>query len=49
VSVLDAADKGSGRYELEMQTGDIIVVVVGPNNSFKPTPHRGIGHVPTLR
>jgi hypothetical protein len=20
-----------------------------PNNSFKPTPHRGIGHVPTLR
>ena len=22
---------------------------VGPNNSFKPTPHRGAGHVPTLR
>ena len=21
----------------------------GPNNSFKPTPHRGVGHVPTLR
>jgi hypothetical protein len=20
-----------------------------PNNSFKPTPHRGVGHVPTLR
>jgi hypothetical protein len=19
------------------------------NNSFKPTPHRGVGHVPTLR
>ena len=49
VSVLDAADKGSGRYEFEMQTGDIIAVVVGPNNSFKPTPHRGVGHVPALR
>ena len=22
---------------------------LGPNNSFKPTPHRGVGHVPTLR
>ena len=22
---------------------------VGPNNSFKPTPHRGVGHVPALR
>ena len=22
---------------------------VRPNNSFKPTPHRGVGHVPTLR
>ncbi len=21
----------------------------GPNNSFKPTPHRGVGHVPALR
>jgi hypothetical protein len=21
----------------------------GPNNSFKPTPHRGVGHAPTLR
>ena len=21
----------------------------GPNNSFKPTPHRGAGHVPALR
>ncbi len=20
-----------------------------PNNSFKPTPHRGVSHVPTLR
>jgi hypothetical protein len=20
-----------------------------PNNSFKPTPHRGVGHVPALR
>ena len=49
VSVLEARDNGSGRHEFEMQTGDIIVVVVGPNNSFKPTPHRGAGHVPTLR
>ena len=24
-------------------------VALGPNNSFKPTPHRGVGHVPTLR
>jgi hypothetical protein len=23
--------------------------VLRPNNSFKPTPHRGVGHVPTLR
>ena len=23
--------------------------LAGPNNSFKPTPHRGAGHVPTLR
>ena len=22
---------------------------LGPNNSFKPTPHRGVGHVHTLR
>ena len=22
---------------------------MAPNNSFKPTPHRGVGHVPTLR
>ncbi len=22
---------------------------VAPNNSFKPTPHRGVGHVPALR
>jgi hypothetical protein len=22
---------------------------LGPNNSFKPTPHRGVGHVPALR
>jgi ribosomal protein L7/L12 len=22
---------------------------VRPNNSFKPTPHRGVGHVPALR
>ena len=22
---------------------------MGPNNSFKPTPHRGVGHVPALR
>jgi len=24
-------------------------VTLPPNNSFKPTPHRGIGHVPALR
>jgi hypothetical protein len=24
-------------------------LVERPNNSFKPTPHRGVGHVPTLR
>jgi hypothetical protein len=23
--------------------------MLGPNNSFKPTPHRGVDHVPTLR
>lgn len=28
VSVLEARDTGSGRYEFEMQTGDTIVVVV---------------------
>jgi hypothetical protein len=31
---------------------DVITVVgyqLAPNNSFKPTPHRGVGHVPTLR
>jgi hypothetical protein len=29
----------------------VVVAVFGswPNNSFKPTPHRGVGHVPTLR
>jgi hypothetical protein len=25
------------------------VVKLWPNNSFKPTPHRGVGHMPTLR
>ena len=26
-----------------------VLSVPRPNNSFKPTPHRGVGHVPTLR
>jgi hypothetical protein len=25
------------------------ILRMGPNNSFKPIPHRGVGHVPTLR
>ena len=25
------------------------VCMAPPNNSFKPTPHRGVGHVPALR
>jgi hypothetical protein len=25
------------------------ILRVSPNNSFKPTPHRGVGHVPALR
>lgn len=29
VSVLEAKDRGSGRYELEMQSGDTIAVVAG--------------------
>jgi hypothetical protein len=29
--------------------GVLFCVVTGPNNSFKPTPHRGVGYVPTLR
>jgi len=24
-------------------------IMMKANNSFKPTPHRGVGHVPTLR
>ena len=40
VSVLSAQDTGAGRYEFAMQSGDTIIVVV-PNNSFKPTPLRG--------
>ena len=32
VSVLEARDTGSGRYEFEMQTGDTIVVVAGSKN-----------------
>ena len=27
----------------------IKITDLSPNNSFKPTPHRGVGHVPTLR
>ena len=32
-----------GKHHLQLFTR------VPPNNSFKPTPHRGVGHVPTLR
>jgi hypothetical protein len=28
---------------------DTVSSKLGPNNSFKPTPHRGVGHVPALR
>ena len=27
----------------------MLAIEAGPNNSFKPTPHRGVGHVPALR
>ena len=30
-------------------SGIAFCAVVRPNNSFKPTPHRGVGHVPALR
>jgi hypothetical protein len=40
VSVLEVADRGAGRYDFVMQSGDTITVV-GPNNSFKPKPLRG--------
>jgi hypothetical protein len=39
-SVLELREHQPGRYELEMQSGDT-VVVVAPNNSSKPTPLRG--------
>jgi hypothetical protein len=30
-------------------SADVTGMPLRPNNSFKPTPHRGVGHVPALR
>jgi hypothetical protein len=39
VSVLEVLDRGAGRYDFAMQSGDTIRVVA-PKNSFKSTPLR---------
>ena len=35
--------------KLSLQERLTLKLLAGPNNSFKPTPHRGVGHVPALR
>ena len=51
-------DRCGGIYEVYAESEGKFVRVdhivcltthVRPNNSFKPTPHRGVGHVPALR
>ena len=38
---------GHGGGGFDSITGEFMCM--GANNSFKPTPHRGVGHVPALR
>ena len=33
----------------DLESLEHAILATRPNNSFKPTPHRGVGHVPTLR
>ena len=37
------------KHTIDLQLALTIYQQLAPNNSFKPTPHRGIGHVPALR
>ena len=41
--------KTSERRDFNRMRPKSFVPVQQPNNSFKPTPHRGVGHVPALR
>jgi hypothetical protein len=50
----DCACAGRARFSSLRLFGNGVGVVLfsgshAPNNSFKPTPHRGVGHVPALR
>ena len=41
--------KASERRDFNRMRPKSFVPVQQPNNSFEPPPHRGVGHVPTLR